>query len=98
MEDQCSNRENTNNTFYWQEGVMMESRYQKDGEVGRNQTVGDSSGHVKDFSLYPVGHEKPLEDFNHRGDKFSSAFFNDPFGDCLKNDGQEGKGGIRMTS
>lgn len=53
---------------------------------------------LKIFGLYPVGHEKPLEDFNHRGDKFSSAFFNDPFGDCLKNDGQEGKGGIRMTS
>lgn len=63
MEDWCSNRENTNNTFYRQEGVMMEGRYQDDGEVGRNQTVGDSLGHVKDFWPLSCGPRKAIGGF-----------------------------------
>lgn len=47
---------------------MMEGKYQKDEEMRRNQTMGDFSGHIKDFDLYLLSHEEPLEDFNHKGD------------------------------
>lgn len=38
-EGERSNRENTSNTFLWQGGVTVEGRYQRDGEVGRHQTM-----------------------------------------------------------
>lgn len=43
--------------------MMEEQKYQKDEEMRRNQTMGDFSGHIKDFDLYLLSHRKATGGF-----------------------------------
>lgn len=45
-----------------------------------------------------MGHGKPLKDFNCRGNKFSSVFLNGQLHNCLENEVEKNKGGIRIIS
>lgn len=53
---------------------------------------------------FSCGHGKPLKDFNHSGNRFSSVyiflfssvFLNSQLHSCLENEVEEGKGGIRI--
>lgn len=65
VKDETSNRGNIKRRLVWQEGEMVEGRYQRDAEE-RSEWKSDCmrlSRHVKDFDLYFVGHRKTIGGF-----------------------------------